>query len=301
MGDAMTKFLTAAALLLCFAQPALPSIFIAAHADDVALFMAQNAWTDLQEGDKTVFILTTASDDGHGDYLPNAVGKSFYKARLDGHQRLIRFWLGSGSTPVASTVASLVQINGKSVERVVIDNRITLYHLQLPDGAFNGAGYASTGNQSLAKLLAGNIFSINAVTSNNPTNYSLAELQGVIRAIVLQHGHGNSSVWVNMLDENTSRNPGDHADHNATGRLMAGVLASAPLQCVNVARFTSYSNASKPATMSATSGNYHIASWAVVNSGLIDGGNPSTWDDVHNSWLGRQYFLAQLGNGQCSF
>jgi hypothetical protein len=297
----MTRFLMVMALLLLAAPPALSSIFIAAHADDVALFMAQNAWTDLQEGDRTVFILTTASDDGHGDYIPNTVGKSFYKARQEGHERLIRFWLGSGGTPIASTVTSNVLINGKSVERTTIDNRIVLYQFHLPDGTYNGNGYASTGNRSLAKLLAGAIPTISAVTSSNPTNYSLAELQGVIRAIVLQHGHGQSSVWVNMLDENTSRNPGDHSDHNATGRLMAGVLGIAPLPCANVARYTSYSNAGKPANMPAGSGLYHHASWAVLNSALVDGGNQSTWDNEHNSWLGRQYFVAQTGTGACNF
>jgi hypothetical protein len=297
----MNKFLMILAGLTIAARPAHASIFIAAHADDVALFMAQNAWTDLQEGDRTVFILTTASDDGHGDYLPNPVGKSFYKARQEGHERAIRFWLGSGGTPIGSTVTSHVQINGKSVERTVIDNRIVLYQFHLPDGGYNGSGYASTGNRSLAKLLAGTIPTISAVTSANPTNYSLAELHGAIRAIILQHGRGQASVWVNMLDENTSRNPGDHADHNATGRLMASVLASAPLQCANVARYISYGNSSKPVNMSAQAGNYHHASWGVLNSALIDGGNQGSWDTTHNSWLGRQYFLAQLGNGQCNF
>jgi hypothetical protein len=297
----MTKFLMVMALLVFAARPAQSSIYIAAHADDIALFMALNAWTDLQEGDRSVFILTTASDDGHGDYLPNTVGKSLYKARQEGHERAIRFWLGSGGTPVGNTVTSHVILNGKSVEHTVIDNRIFLYQFHLPDGGYTGNGYASTGNRSLAKLLSGAIPTISAVTSANPTNYSLAELQGAIRAIVLQHGHGASSVWVNMLDENLNRNPGDHSDHNATGRLMASVLASAPLHCANVARYTSYSNASKPVNMSAHSSTYHSATWGVVNSGLVDGGNKSTWDSEHNGWLGRQYFLAQAGNGTCNF
>lgn len=297
----MAKPLPVAALLMLLCQPAWPSIFIAAHADDIALFMAQNAWTDLQEGDPTVFILTTASDDGHGDYLPNTTGRSFYKARQEGHERTIRFWLGSGGTALGNTVTSHVMINGKSVERTVIDNRITLYQLNLPDGGYNGNGYSSTANQSLAKLLAGAIPSITAVTSSNPTSYSLAQLQATLRAIVLQHGHGQPSLWVNMLDENASRNPGDHADHTASGRLMASVLSVAPLPCANVARYTSYVNASKPGNMSATAGSYHMASWAVLNSALVDGGNPATWDNEHNSWLGRQYFVPQFGNGQCSF
>lgn len=297
----MTKFLLAMALLVPAASPAISSIFIAAHADDVALFMAQNAWTDLQGGDRSVFILTTASDDGHGDYLPNPVGKSFYKARQDGHERVIRFWLGSAGAPVGATATSHVLINGKSVERTVIDNRIVLYQLHLPDGGYNGSGYASTGNRSLARLLAGAIPTISAVTAGNPTNYSLAELRAVIRAIVLQHGHGQASVWVNMLDEDSSRNPGDHSDHNATGRLMAGVLAVAPLPCANVARYASYANAAKPANMPAASSLYHHASWGALNSALVDGGNPSTWDNGHNSWMGRQYFVAQAGSGPCTF
>jgi hypothetical protein len=297
----MYKLFAAMALLLLVMRPALPSVFIAAHADDIALFMAQNAWTDLQEGDPTVFILTTASDDGHGDYLPNTMGKSFYKARLEGHDRLVRFWLGSGGTALPATTTSNVMINGKSVERTIIANRIVLYQFHLPDGAYDGNGYSSTGNRSLSKLLAGNIPTITAVTASNPSNYSLAELQGTIRAIMLLHGHGQSSVWVNMLDENSSRNPADHADHTATGRLMANVLAVSPLPCANIARFTSYSNANKPANMSAAAGSYHTASWAVLNSGLIDGGNVSTWDNGHNAWLNRQYFVTQMGNGNCGF
>ncbi len=297
----MSKHLVASALLLCLAGPALSSIFIAAHADDVALFMAQNAWTDLQDGDPTVFILTTAGDDGHGDFQPNPTGRSYIKARQEGYERVLRFWLGSGGTPLSATTTGTVIINGKAVERTILNNRIVLYQFNLPDGNYDGNGFSATGNRSLSKLLAGAIPTLSAVTSGNPTNYSLAELQGTLRAIVLQHNHGTSSVWVNMLDENTSRNPGDHADHNATGRLMAGVLGAAPLQCANIARFTSYSNASRPANLSAASSAYHTASWSVVNSGLIDGGNAGTWDSTHNGWLGRQYFVSQLGSGPCNF
>ncbi len=297
----MANTLPAAALLVLLAQPASPSIYIAAHADDMALFMAQNAWIDLQENDPTVFILTTAGDDGHGDYLPNPTGRSFYQARQEGHERIIRFWLGSGGAALANTVTSNVMINGKSVERTIIDNRITLYQFNLPDGGYNGAGYSSTANQSLARLQAGAINTITAVTSSNPTSYTLAQLQATLRAIVLQHGHGQPSLWVNMLDENASRNPGDHSDHTATARLMASVLSAAPLPCANVARYTSYVNSSKPANMSASAASYHTASWAVLNSALIDGGNHATWDNDHNGWLGRQYFVSQFGNGQCNF
>lgn len=30
--------------------------------------------------------------------------------------------------------------------------------------------------------------------------------------------------------------------------------------------------------------------WGATASGLSDMGHYSTWDDVHNSWIGRQYF-----------
>jgi hypothetical protein len=297
----MKKNLLSLALGLLLAPACWASVFVAAHADDIALFMARNAWTDVQAGDHTVFILTTASDDGHGDYLPNPTGAVYYRARALGHERALRFWLGSGGTPLAPTESSTVVINGKSVERSVLGGRLTVYYLNLPDGNYDGSGFSATGNQSLAKLLAGSIHSISAVTASNPSNYTLAELQATVRSILLQQEHNVAQVWINMLDEDAGRNPADHADHSATTRLMLQVLASAPLQCANVARYTSYANSSKPANLSAADSTYHSATWAALNSALIDGGNASTWDSTHNGWLGRQYLFGQFGSGSCAF
>jgi len=44
-----------------------------------------------------------------------------------------------------------------------------------------------------------------------------------------------------------------------------------------------------------------IGTWAVTTSGIADHYHPSTWDFIHNHWLGKAYSREQAGEGDCHF
>ena len=74
------------------------SFYIAAHPDDIELFMARNAWDEIEKnGAKVVFIVFSAGDDGNGE-SPNGNCESFYHARELAHIDAVNFWAGMSNS-----------------------------------------------------------------------------------------------------------------------------------------------------------------------------------------------------------
>jgi hypothetical protein len=145
----------------------------------------------------------------------------------------------------------------------------------------------------------GRISSITAIDGS--AGYSKDELIKLFQDIIQMYANGYS-VWANLVDQDGSRNPGDHADHQATSRLFTQALAKPPFQCVNQAFFTTYVNNQKLANMDIADLFIQIGLWGSLNAGRNAGGHQNTWDSSHNAWLGRQYYTASPFNDQvCRF
>ena len=175
---------------------------------------------------------------------------------------------------------------------------VKLYNLMLPDGNGHGNGYTSTGNQSLTKLFNRSIpiiFSFDTFANS----YSLAELELVLRQIVVSNMSGVSSVWINRPDNDIGTNPNDHADHLAISNITQSALNQ--LSCLNTALFVDYDTAKRPINLPTADIYNNFAVWGSLNGVLTTEGNPSTYRESHNKWLSRLYYREVHGYGNCQF
>lgn len=200
--------------------------------------------------------------------------------------------------------STLLKLGGKSVHRGQIQpmtnqGGIAWYSLRLPDGNREGQGYVSTGQQSLAKLNQMQMIKITAVDQS--ATYNKQELIQLLQDIVIKEGRGHKVVRVHLADQNqTGFNAGDHSDHQNISRLATTALATSRFSCVGQYGYSTYVNADKAINMNQANLWVHIAMWGVLNQGLVDGGQLSTWEPEHNHWLGRQYHQQlRAASGTC--
>ncbi|HLX79985.1 MAG TPA: PIG-L family deacetylase [Burkholderiales bacterium] len=276
--------------------PGRASFFIAAHPDDIELFMARNAWSDIKRKHvKTVFVVLTAGDAGQGK-TSDGVREPYYRAREIGHQRAVRYWASLSDAESVVPREEVVTISGQVLQRQSIGEDIALYNVRLPDGNGQGTGYPATGQQSLTLLRSGGIPAIRSIDSKLLLSYD--ELKALMQGIVAHEARGSRKIWIHIIDEDGGSNPSDHADHTATSEMVRDALSEYPYTCASFARYTSYANARKPQNYSLKDSVTHVATMDVLNSGLIDGGHAKT---SHDPWLKKQYFRSRDRRSLCNF
>jgi LmbE family N-acetylglucosaminyl deacetylase len=299
-------FVASLTLVGCSVQPIrhtshFTSIYIAPHPDDIELFMGMNAWHDTVSG-TVVFIVLTAGDAGYatgfannGDPLP------YYRAREQGHERAVRLWVGLNGGSVPATEKSTISLaRGRyTLDRLSIGGAVRIYFLRLPDGRPDGAGYPGDANESLKKLLTGQIASITSI--DHTLSFSLRDLETALGDIIAAESAGSAEVWINIQDESWLKSPIDHSDHKATANIVLDTLNQARFSCVNIARYATYVNSIRPRNLSTSDTDIHLGTWGAVNSGITDGGPANTWDFSHLSWIGKEYYRKQLSRTPCLF
>jgi LmbE family N-acetylglucosaminyl deacetylase len=268
------------------------SFYIVAHPDDIELFMGRNAWRDIQaHAPRVVFIVLTAGDAG--------LGMDYAMARESGHERALRFWVGLDGKEPPATRTTTVPFNGLVIERHSIGNLVAVYNLRLPDGNFEGVGYPVTGNEALRILRAGSATAtIHSIDGRLSLRYR--QLEDLLASILQSEARGSSDVWVNIQDEDPKQNPGDHADHTATAQIVLDVLRQPGFACVSVARYLDYVMTGMPQNMDTQDTLLHAGTWGALNSGRVDGLQASTWDSVHNAWLGKEHVRATSSGQACA-
>lgn len=301
-------FVASLMLVGCSVQPIrhtshFTSFYVAPHPDDIELFMGMNAWHDITALSGTVvFIVLTAGDAGYGtDFAHDGDPLPYYRAREQGHERAVRLWVGLNRLSVAATARSTISLAGGrfTLERLSIGEAVRIYFLRLPDGSPDGDGYPRDGNESLKKVLTGQIASISSI--DHTLSFSLRELETVLRDIVAAESVGSAEVWVNIQDESWTESPIDHSDHKATANIVLDALKQTRFYCVNIARYATYVNSIRPRNMSASDADIHLGTWGALNGGITDGGPVNTWDFLHLSWIGKEYYREQLSNMPCAF
>lgn len=282
------------------------AVYIAAHPDDVEYLMNKSASTDVSLRAPTVIVLLTAGDATYkGGIGTNIKGVPYYRARLKAHELTVRYWQGLPSawggpanptvpTPTYTTesfdtniaVAGATPI--KVVEKVIMGN-VVLYNMNLPDTSLLGLARGTYGFQD----------------SISPVNrYGPDDIKYVLREIIRRNNVGVASVAVNFQDPGADLNPNDHGDHIGAGELVTAALnANTNFNCVSRLQYQGYDLTSNSASLVMTPDqlNVHIGTAGAINSGLVDNGNPSTWDTFHNAFFGRQYWRAGPGGGTCHF
>lgn len=182
------------------------SFYVVAHADDWQLFMHPNVYIDLIAPDcKVIFIITTAGDAGKGE--------AYWRAREEGSKSSIQFCLAARAILSKSSDSRI--FNNHTVHYWSVNNT-TSYFLRLPDGNLDGSGFAGCDFQSLAKFKSAQINAITAM-DNSAIYHNWAEFITTIESIISLESNGITNIRIHYLNPDEDMNPGDHADHIATG------------------------------------------------------------------------------------
>lgn len=276
-------------LTAAFSGTAGATVFFAAHPDDVAYLMNKTAQLAVRFEDHPVIVLITAGDAANGTGTAgNTKSIPYYRARLKAHEMYVHFWQGLNSDVDAPLpMYSIQTILGKRVETVRMGKAV-LYNLNLPDN-----GTLSLLNQKR----------ISSVASLSPVNtYTLADLKSVIREIIRINNTSTTLVEVHTHDPDTGWNPGDHVEHVVTGAIVDAALTEVyAYSCVNRVFYKGYIVGGYPVTYSEDELDIHIATIGVLNAGLIENGNRSTWNGFHNNFFGKMDIRRIYGRGYCAF
>jgi hypothetical protein len=219
----------------------------------------------------------------------------YYLARENGAKLSVMFIANGPNNPVTAS-DSETSIGGHTIKRWTYGPTVS-YFLRLPDGNMDGDGYDSTGLQSLRRLHEGAIQSITAIDAS-ATYRGWDDLTRTLRDLIdRERGHA-TKVWVNVPDTDVTKNPGDHSDHQQTA---SGVLeAVRGLSCINMTFYLDYVVATLDENANSQDRDINAASFAAVALGLNMMDHPSNWDRQHRAVLGRHYFRAVSGTGDCA-
>jgi hypothetical protein len=300
----MQKLMIAAALCAASALPATAaepapapdkvSFYFAAHEDDWQLFMNPSAFLDVADPKtKTVFVHVTAGDAGRG--LGNG-GRRFplYLARENGADAAIRFMADANGVPQQKD-RRVMEFAGHRIERTAYRNTVS-YFLRLPDGGTDGTGYAQTGWQSLSRLNSGAIPTLDAL--DRSTSYrGWNDLASTVRAIVDFERGRAPQLQLNVAELDTKLNPEDHPDHQMTAR--AALDAARGLDCARRVYYVDYASARLPENLNARQRDMESAVFAVTLAGVLALDHPASWDHYDKSFVGRNYFRVEDGQGVC--
>jgi hypothetical protein len=271
------------------------SFYFAAHEDDWQLFMNPSAFEDVSNANtKTVFIHMTAGDDGLGT---GTGGRKhpFYLARENGADAAIRFMANSDYQPPAEESVEDVEVKGHRLHRVSYRNAVA-YYFRVPDGNGTGAGYPSTGFQSLKRLADGQIRTLAAIDSS--TVYGgWSDLVSTLRAVLdLERGRA-PAVQLNVAELDPVRNPGDHSDHILTAR--AALDAAKDLTCARRLHYVEYASSHLPENLDARARDMESSVFAVTVAAVSAFDHSTAWHRYDQNYVGRSYFRVEEGTGRC--
>jgi len=270
------------------------SFYFAAHEDDWQLFMNPSAFQDVIDPQtKTVFVHTTAGDAGAG---MGTVGRQrpYYLARENGAEAAIRFMADAGSYPLRRSVER-IHLNGHQLYRIRYRNTVT-YFLRAPDGHLSGSGYPATHNQSLERL-ATNQNPVLSAIDGSTTYRSWTDLVATVRRLIDYERKSAPAVQLNVAELDEALNPGDHSDHRMTAK--AVLEAASGLPCARRLHYVDYASSRLPVNLSPEDRDMESSVVAVTAAGLLALDHGSIWGQYYKSYLGKNYFRVEEGNGRC--
>lgn len=271
--------------------------YVVADQDDWQLFMSKNMTGDCN-GNKVVIITLTAGDEGNGANTVGGAATPYYLAKETGAVYSSKFIrdINNGSIAPNNTyplpTVQTVSINSKNLRKYYYgavngNGTVVNYFLRLPSGNSNGAGYASTGNQSLQRLKLGNIANMTSVDLAN--TYTWSQLTSTIYAIVMAEKGTDNQVYINTATQNTTTNP-DHSDHYYSGMAaQEGVLANL---AVGIREFVMDNSSTIPANLTNEELTDASALFGVYNWSLIRNRYANALSTTVRNWLAMESNLA---------
>jgi LmbE family N-acetylglucosaminyl deacetylase len=179
---------------------------IVAHEDDDLLFMNPDILHGIQAGHCVRTIYLTAGDAGR-----DAV---YWSGREQGAQAAYSTMLGSSDPWVRQTV-QLSSHEFITVASLQHSSKVTLIFMRLPDGNFDGSGFAPYGSESLDQLEKGTLQTMHSVDGSS--TYNLRQLTDAVGEFI--RFYKPTEIRTQSAVNSTSAFP-DHSDHMAAGRLV---------------------------------------------------------------------------------
>lgn len=217
--------------------------FIVAHPDDWQLFMGDVAVAKVAAGGPVVFVYLTA---GGANRPPG-----YWQAREEGSAASVVAAasldsMGPLETPRDNCRDDFVLTH--IIHHCMYRNTVS-YYLRLPDGAYDGGGFAPTRFQSLAKLASGEIDRIEAVDAS-ATYRDWADLLRTVDSLLASEAErvGARHLEIHSHDPDEVGNPGDHSDHRNTAHLVAELASRRQLA---ITGYVGYAISRRPANLSA--------------------------------------------------
>lgn len=228
--------------------------FIVAHPDDWQLFMGDVAVATVAGGGPVLFVYLTA---GGADRPP-----AYWQAREAGSAAAAGAAAGrNGAESLESSESPRsdcrkVAVLTHRIHRCADRNTVS-YHLRLPDGAYDGRGFAPTGFQSLARLSAAGDGGDGIEAVDASARYTdWADLLRTVDRLLADELERASAGELDALgaleihshDPDALGNPGDHSDHRSTARLALEIAARRGLA---ITGYAGYAIARRPANLDA--------------------------------------------------
>lgn len=176
---------------------------VVAHQDDDLLFMNPNLLHDIKAGHCVRTIYVTAGDGG--------AGKFYWLSREQGSEAAYSSMVGSDDIWV-QRIVEVAKNEFVTIANPRGNSKISLIFIHLPDGNLKGEGFGSSHFESLAKLEAGKINTMQTV--DGQSTYSASQLIAALTSLMHIYQPAEIRTQASVM---STRYP-DHSDHMAVGR-----------------------------------------------------------------------------------
>lgn len=170
---------------------------IVAHQDDDLLFLSPDLLHAIQSGRTVRTVFLTAGDAGTDLWQTREAGVQAAYAQMCG---VANAWTQTDAG-IAEHSIPVFMLSGHP--------SVSVAFMRLPDGNFDGAGFASTAHKSLQQLWTGSISTIDAVDASS--SYGKSTLISTLTRLMssFQPDQINTQDYVGTYGD------GDHSDHHA--------------------------------------------------------------------------------------
>ena len=251
------------------------SFFIAAHPDDIELFMGRQAYHQIADSlqDKKVFIVLSGGD---GNQKNNKLNKTitWWEAREQAHTLAISFWNSFKQEPLSNEII----INNKYLQKISIGSNIVLYNFRFLD-------YDPT--TSLDDLIKDNNKILPDLKYNQ--SYSLQDINQSLEEIIRQESKKASAIDFNMTDDDPVRNPWDHKDHYATASITNNLYLNIDNPCKSLTKYLAYGFKKSPINLEGEDKERSFKLWTLMGDKLASYGYKRNDDHIHMTLVGKEY------------
>jgi LmbE family N-acetylglucosaminyl deacetylase len=275
LGGAAALFLAQTGTAAARTSPLQRSLSLAAHADDVLLFMNPDVSTDIKKGNLVRSVVLTAGDHG--------LGSKYWQSREAGMLVAFAHMAGVGSFWNASTLTANGHVLG--VQTLASRPKISVIFMRLPDGDSDGSGFALDNNESLETLWTGSLSNIHTVDAS--TSYTKQDLIDTVTSIMV----GYQPDIVRTQDYVGAYGHGDHSDHYTTAYLTQAASQAYGSANQKLVGYWGYPTAFQPANVSGRPlmSKYNTFLAYAAYDLQVPHTRPKIKRTYYGAWLARQY------------